>query len=103
MAPKSPSNWDSHSGYGNNARLYFQPETGGSYYFAAAPGGTGDAGNVPQSGTYRLSMADVTDTEIPASTATAASVAVGGTATGRSRRRAIRTGSGSSSKPTRPT
>ena len=77
-----PFYWDSHSGYGNNARLYFQPETGGSYYFAAAPGGAGNTGHVPQSGTYRLSMADVTDTEIPASTATAASVAVGGTATG---------------------
>ena len=79
-----PFYWDSNSGVGKNARLYFQPETNGTYYFAAAPGGAGSGGgNKPQAGTYRLSVTDVTDTEIPASTATAASVAVGGAATGR--------------------
>ena len=78
-----PFYWDSNSGKGANARLYFQPEANGTYYIAAI-----SKENTPRSqgrptGTYRLSVSDVTDTEIPASTATAAGVAVGGAATGR--------------------
>ena len=98
-----PFYWDSNGGKGANARLYFQPEASGTYYIAAI--GKETHSSVPSStGTYRVSLTDVTDTEIPASTATAAIVAVGGTATGRrSRRRATRTGSGLSSKPARPT
>ena len=78
-----PLYWDSHTGKGANARLYFQPETNGTYYISAIGGWTGSATGSTHTGTYRLSVTDVTDTEIPASTATAASVAVGGAATGR--------------------
>ena len=77
-----PFYWDSHSGKGANARLYFQPETNGRYYISAIGGWTGSPTGSTDTGTYRLSVSDVTDTEIPASTATAAIVAVGGTATG---------------------
>ena len=77
-----PLYWDSHTGKGANARLYFQPETNGRYYISAIGGWTGSATGSTDTGTYRLSVTDVTDTEIPASTATAASVAVGGAATG---------------------
>ena len=76
-----PLYWDSNSGVGANARLYFQPEANGRYYISATSGIISGFGE--STGTYRLSVSDVTDTEIPASTATAASVAVGGTATGR--------------------
>ena len=76
-----PLYWDSNSGVGANARLYFQPEANGRYYISATSGII--SGFVESTGTYRLSVSDVTDTEIPASTATAASVAVGGAATGR--------------------
>ena len=78
-----PLYWDSHTGKGANARLYFQPETNGTYYISAIGGWTGSPTGSTHTGTYRLSVSDVTDTEIPASTATAASVAVGGAATGR--------------------
>ena len=78
-----PFYWDSNSGKGANARLYFQPEANGTYYIAAISKETSPFGDPSPTGTYRLSVSDVTDTEIPASTATAASVAVGGTATGR--------------------
>ena len=78
-----PLYWDSHTGKGANARLYFQPEANGRYYISAIGGWTGSFTGSTDTGTYRLSVTDVTDTEIPASTATAASVAVGGTATGR--------------------
>ena len=77
-----PFYWDSNSGKGANARLYFQPEANGRYYIAAISKEKGTTDPKP-TGTYRLSLTDVTDTEIPASTATAASVAVGGAATGR--------------------
>ena len=77
-----PFYWDSNSGKGANARLYFQPETNGRYYISAIGGWTGSTTGSTDTGTYRLSVSDVTDTEIPASTATAASVAVGGAATG---------------------
>ena len=76
-----PFYWDSNSGKGANARLYFQPEANGNYYIAAISKEKGTTDPKP-TGTYRLSVSDVTDTEIPASTATAASVAVGDTATG---------------------
>ena len=76
-----PFYWDSNSGKGANARLYFQPEANGNYYIAAISKESHSVDPSP-TGTYRLSLTDVTDTEIPASTATAASVAVGDTATG---------------------
>ena len=76
-----PFYWDSNSGKGANARLYFQPEANGNYYIAAISKESHSVDPSP-TGTYRLSVSDVTDTEIPASTATAASVAVGDTATG---------------------
>ena len=76
-----PFYWDSNSGKGANARLYFQPEANGTYYIAAISKESHSVDPSP-TGTYRLSVSDVTDTEIPASTATAASVAVGDTATG---------------------
>ena len=66
---------DSQSGDGANARVFFTPEAGGTYWIAAG-------GHVDSNGTYRLSVSDVTATEIPASTATTATVAVGGTVTG---------------------
>ena len=77
-----PFYWDSNSGKGTNARLYFQPEANGNYYIAAISKERTSRSEGSPTGTYRLSLTDVTDTEIPASTATAASVAVGGTATG---------------------
>ena len=77
-----PFYWDSNSGKGANARLYFQPEANGTYYIAASSKERTASSVGSPTGTYRLSVSDVTDTEIPASTATAASVAVGGTATG---------------------
>ena len=70
---------DSQSGDGANARVFFTPEAGGTYWIAAG-------GHVDSNGTYRLSVSDVTATEIPASTATTATVAVGGTVTRRDRR-----------------
>ena len=76
-----PHSWDDFGGGGDNARLYFQPEANGTYYISATSG-IADRGGENTTGTYRLSVADVTDTEISASIATAASVAVGGTATG---------------------
>ena len=76
-----PHSWDDSGGGGDNARLYFQPEANGAYYISATSG-IADKSGENTTGTYRLSVADVTDTEIPASIATAASVAVGGTATG---------------------
>ena len=66
---------DSQSGEGANARVFFTPETDGIYWIAAG-------GHHISTRTYRLSVTDVTETEIPASTATTATVAVGGTATG---------------------
>ena len=78
-----PFYWDSNGGKGANARLYFQPEANGTYYIAASSKERTSFLEGSPTGTYRLSVSDVTDTEIPASTATAASVAVGGTATGR--------------------
>ncbi len=78
-----PFYWDSNSGKGANARLYFQPEASGTYYIAAISKESVPFSQPSPTGTYRVSLTDVTDTEIPASTATAAIVAVGGTATGR--------------------
>ena len=78
-----PFYWDSNSGKGANARLYFQPEANGTYYIAASSKERTSLSEGSPTGTYRLSVSDVTDTESPASTATAASVAVGGTGTGR--------------------
>ena len=66
---------DSQSGGGANARVFFTPEADGTYWIAAG-------GHTPPTGTYRLSVTDVTETETPASTATTATVAVGGTVTG---------------------
>ena len=81
-----PLYWDNFSGYGDNARLYFQPEASGRYFIAASHDHSSSGPNRTPIGTYRLSVADVTDTEIPASTATAASLDVlfsgGDTATG---------------------
>ena len=77
-----PFYWDSSSGKGANARLYFQPEASGTYYIAAISKESVPFSQPSPTGTYRVSLTDVTDTEIPASTATAAIVAVGGTATG---------------------
>ena len=77
-----PYYWDSNSGKGTNARLYFQPEANGTYYIAASSKERTSSSEGSPTGTYRLSVSDVTDTEIPASTATAAGVAVGDTATG---------------------
>ena len=65
---------DNNGGTGHNARLLFEPEAAGIYYIAA--GANGD-----RTGTYRVSVADVSD-DHPAGTGTTGTVAVGGSATG---------------------
>ena len=89
-----PHTFNSHSGEATNARILFTPDASGTYWIAAQ-GGTyheiteTDANGLPtavelhhNTGTYTLSVADVTATETPASTATTATVAVGSHATG---------------------
>ena len=60
-------------GVGFNSRLFFEPESAGTYYIAASLF-SGDPG------TYRVSVAEVDDH--PAGTGTTGTVAVGGSATG---------------------
>ena len=64
---------DIWSGTGDNSRSFFVPDSAGTYYIAA--------GGVYRTGTYRLSVTEVTD-DHPASTSTTGTVAVGGSATG---------------------
>ena len=78
-----PHTQNQYGGEGANARLFFQPETDGTYYVGIDGGyQLASEGQQPATGTYRLSVTDVTADEIPANTSTGASVAVGGTATG---------------------
>ena len=65
---------DNNGGTGHNARLFFEPENGGIHYIAA--GANGD-----RTGTYRVSVADVSD-DHPGGTGTTGTVSVGGSATG---------------------
>ena len=69
-----PGTADNNSGVGFNSRVFFEPETGGTYYVAAsAVGGT--------TGTYLLTMMEVDDAHT-ANIGTAGTVTVGGAATG---------------------
>ena len=94
-----PDTRDHFHGEGANARLFFTPDASGTYWIAASGGAyhviteTTDigvlGGSIPtavelhhRTGTYTLSVTDVTATETPASTATTETVAVGGYATG---------------------
>ena len=62
-------------GVGRNSRLFFEPETAGTYYIAAGA-------YEHRTGTYRVSVTEVTDTDLPAGTGTTGTVEVGGSATG---------------------
>ena len=94
-----PDTRDHIHGEGANARLFFTPDADGTYWIATSGGAyheiaeTTDAEipgvSVPtevelhhRTGTYTLSVTDVTATETPASTATTRAVDVGGHATG---------------------
>ena len=69
---------DDNGGVGLNSRIYFTAEDAGAYYVAAGANGS-------REGTYRLSVADVTDgvpDDFEAGTGTTGVVAVGGSATG---------------------
>ena len=94
-----PDTRDHVHGEGANARLFFTPDADGTYWIATSGGAyheiteTTDAEipgvSVPtevelhhRTGTYTLSVTDVTATETPASTATTRTVDVGGYATG---------------------
>ena len=63
-----------NGGVRNNSRLLFEPESAGTYYIAAG------ASHI-DTGTYRVSVTDVTD-DHPESPATTGAVAVGGSARG---------------------
>ena len=65
---------DNDTGVGANSRLIFDAERAGTYYIAAGA-------NHSDTGTYRVSVTDVTD-DHPESPATTGAVAVGGSATG---------------------
>ena len=69
-----PDTTDYDGGVGTNSRLFFQPQTGGTYYIAAGAWGNGE-------GTYTVSVTEVED-DHPAGTGTTGTVAVGGSATG---------------------
>ena len=69
---------DDNGGVGLNSRISFTAEDAGAYYVAAGANGS-------REGTYRLSVADVTDgvpDDFEAGTGTTGVVAVGGSATG---------------------
>ena len=69
---------DDDSGRGSDSQLTFTAQTAGTYYVSAGAGQN-------NTGTYRLSVTDVTDgaqDDFGASTGTAGTVAVGGSATG---------------------
>ena len=72
---------DDQGGYGRNSRVYFSPETDGTYYVAAGTAG----GRIP-TGTYRVSVTEIAD-DFPAGTDTTGTVEVGGSATGDIERR----------------
>ena len=81
-----PHTFNSHHGEATNARVLFTPDASGTYWIAAQ-GGLVSSSELDRAwdyttGTFTLSVADVTATETPASTATTATVAVGGHATG---------------------
>ena len=65
---------DNNGGAGRNSRLYFEPESAGTYYIAAGAYGS-------EAGTYRVSVTEL-DNDHPASAATTGAVAVDGSATG---------------------
>ena len=64
-----------HGGYGVNARIYFEPDTGGTYYIAAGAG----MGTI---GGYRISLTEIGEDDYSADTDTTGRVAVGGSVTG---------------------
>ena len=66
---------DTNSGEGRNARLLFTATETGTHYIAAGRW-------LFNPGTYRLSVTEIDAPDIPSSTATTATVAVGGSATG---------------------
>ena len=71
-----PGTWNDDGGKGRNGREFFTPDEDGTYYVAASAVGDG-------TGSYTLSVADVTVTDdYSADTGTAAAVAVGSSATG---------------------
>ena len=70
-----PGTTSANGGEGRNARVVFTPEAGGTYYVAAGA-------SESRTGTYRVSVADITDI-YPAYTHISAEVAVGGTASGK--------------------
>ena len=65
---------DNHGGAVLNSRVTFTPDESGTYYVAAG-------GYLDNTGTYTLSVADITD-DYPAGTGTSGTAAVGGSATG---------------------
>ena len=75
-----PGTTDDDGGTGHNARVFFEPESAGTYYIAA--GADHSYPSYPGvTGTYRVSVAEVAD-DHPAGTGTTGTVAVGGSATG---------------------
>ena len=71
-----------HGGQGENARVAFAPDTGGTYYVSAGGGVYYNmAGRHTYTGTYKLSVSEISD-ELTADTSTTGTVAVGGSATG---------------------
>ena len=67
---------DDDGGVGRNSRVAFEPETGGTYYISAGAYGSG-------SGTYRLSLKEISDDDYADGTDTTGTVTVGGSATGK--------------------
>ena len=75
-----PDTTDGNGGAGSNSRLTFTPTEAGTYYVAA-----GGSGNYYNTGTYRLSVIDVTDgvpDDYSADENTSGRVAVGGSTEG---------------------
>ena len=74
---------DDDAGVGLNSRVFFSPDSTGTYYIAAGAN-TGRSGTFHEIGTYRLSVtdADVLTDDYAADTGTTGTVAVGGSATG---------------------
>ena len=77
-------------GWSRNSRVFFEPETAGTYYIAAGANGG-------RTGPYRLSVTELDD-DYSADTDTTGTIAVDGSAAGKSRLRMTRTGSKSHSK-----
>ena len=71
-----------HGGQGDNARVAFVPDTGGTYYVSVGGGVYYNmSGGHTYTGTYKLSVSEISD-EFTADTSTTGTVVVGGSATG---------------------